>query len=38
VLTTAVVGRVAILWLFATALGGADVRDLAADQTVAASA
>jgi hypothetical protein len=37
-LGAAAVGRVAILWLFATGIGDADVRDPASDRTVAASA
>jgi hypothetical protein len=37
-LHTAAVGRLAILWLFATGLGDADVLDPAADRTVTVSA
>jgi hypothetical protein len=37
-LTAGVVGRFGILWLFATALGDADVRDPASDRAVVASA
>jgi hypothetical protein len=38
VLSAAVIARLAVLWLFATGLGDADVRDAAPDRTVAASA
>jgi len=37
-LSAAVVGRVAILWLFATAIGDADVRDPAPDRAIEAPA
>jgi hypothetical protein len=37
-LSAGVVGRFGILWLFATALGDADVRDPASDRAVIASA
>jgi hypothetical protein len=37
-LSAAAVGRVAILWLFATGIGDADVRDPESDQAIPASA
>jgi hypothetical protein len=37
-LSAAAIGRVAILWLFATGIGDADVRDPVSDRAVTASA